>query len=382
MSLAFRLDFSSSGGQLQVLEEVFAAFGRIARATPGSDDTASLASAVREAAALSGAEVAVLRLPDGPTDFIEVRHPAQTAWPPARLLQRWHAEIVQRKRPIELAGRDRPHRLPIRHGLILPVLAGSGAFGALGLFSSSPGVVADRSLAALLAIQASVGRVEQARVRRHTEASTTSEVRDRVAREIHDGPLQLLSGIMLHLRLVRAGGRRGSIKTLIGLEGELEQAIRQMRALIRNLRVTHPEATLEERVKEALSRLERTRGLTCALRWRAPDTVIDETTADEVFQVINEALANVYRHSSAKRVEVHGRVREDALEVTVRDDGVGFDVAQALRTDARRLSFGLMTMQERVARLGGTLVLRSQSGRGTRVLIAVPTRRVEARKGA
>jgi signal transduction histidine kinase len=57
-------------------------------------------------------------------------------------------------------------------------------------------------------------------------------------------------------------------------------------------------------------------------------------------------------------------------------------VAQALRTDARRLSFGLMTMQERVARLGGTLVLRSQSGRGTRVLIAVPTRRIEARKGA
>ena len=363
-------------------EEVFAAFSRIARATAGSDETAPLASALREAAALSGAEVAVLRLPDGPTDFLDIRYPAQAAWPPARLLQRWHAEIMQRKRPIELAGRDRPPRQPVRHGLILPVLAGSGAFGALGLFSSSPATPPDRYLAALLAIQAGVGRVEQARVRRHTEASTTSEVRDRVAREIHDGPLQLLSGIMLHLRLVRAGGRRGSIKTLTGLEGELEQAIRQMRALIHNLRVTHPEATLEERVKEALSRLERTRGLTCVLRWRAPDTVIDETTADEVFQVINEALANVYRHSSAKHVEVHGRVKGDVFEVTVRDDGVGFDVARALRTDARRLSFGLMTMQERVARLGGTIVLRSQAGRGTRVLIALPIRRVEARKGA
>jgi signal transduction histidine kinase len=365
-----------------VPEEVFAALSRIARVTPGANETAALVSAVREAAALSGAEVAVLRLPDGPADVLEIRHPAHAAWPPAKLLQRWHAEIVRRKHPVELTGRDRPRRNSVRCGVILPVLAGSGGFGALGLFSSSPAISPNAHLAALLAIQAGVARVEQMRIRRHTEASTTNEVRDRVAREIHDGPLQLLSGIMLHLRLVRAGGRRGSAKTLTGLESELEQAIRQMRALIRNLRVAHPEATLEERVKEALARLERTRGLACSLRWRAPEAALDEATADELFQVINEALANVYRHSSAKRVEVHSRVHSDAFEVTVRDDGVGFDVAGALRTDARRLSFGLMTMQERVARLGGTLALRSQPGRGTRVLIALPIRRVEARKGA
>ncbi len=364
-------------------EEVFAALSRIARAAPGDDEGVSLAPVVREAAAVAGADLVVLRLPDGPAEFIEVRYPADTSWPTARLLQRWHAEILQRKRSVELASRDRPNRLSLRHGIILPVLAGSGAWGALGLFSGSAAARAsDRCTAALLVVQAGVARVEQARVRRHTEAVTTTEVRDRVAREIHDGPLQLLSGIMLHLRLVHAGRRQRSGKTLGGLETELEQAIRQMRALIRNLRVAHPDATLEERVKEALTRLERTRGLTCALRWRAPGAVIDETTADEIFQVINEALANVYRHSSAKRVEVHGRVREDALEVTVRDDGVGFDVAQALRIDARKLSFGLMTMQERVTRLGGTLVLRSQSGRGTRVLITVPIRRLEAQKGA
>jgi signal transduction histidine kinase len=364
-------------------QEVFAAFSRIARATPGDDDMAALALVAREAATLSGADLVVLRLPDGPAEFMDVRHPAQASWPTARLLQRWYAEILQRKRPVELAARDRPHRLPLRHGAILPVLTGSGALGALGLFGETPAAVdSEQYMAALLAVQAGVARVEQARIRRHTETVTTTEVRDRVAREIHDGPLQLLSGIMLHLRLVRAGARQRSGKTLIGLESELEQAIRQMRALIRNLRVAHPDATLEERVGEALARLERTRGLTCTLRWRAQDSLVDETTADEVFQVINEALANVYRHSSAKHVEVHARARDGALEVTVRDDGVGFDVARALRTDARKLSFGLMTMQERVTRLGGTLVLRSQAGRGTRVLITVPVRQLEERKGA
>jgi signal transduction histidine kinase len=85
----------------------------------------------------------------------------------------------------------------------------------------------------------------------------------------------------------------------------------------------------------------------------------------------------VYRHSSAKHVEVQGRVRDNMLEVTVRDDGIGFDVAQALRMDSRKLSFGLISMQERVSALGGTLTLRSQSGRGTRVLISLPLKRME-----
>ena len=155
-----------------------------------------------------------------------------------------------------------------------------------------------------------------------------------------------------------------------------------MRGLIRNLRVDHPDVSLEDRIRGALTRLEQTRGLTWSLRWRGPETGLQDTTEDEVFQVINEALANVYRHSSAKHVDVVGRVRGNALEITVRDDGIGFDVSQALRQDIRELSFGLISMRERVSTLGGTLTLRSQPGRGTRVFISVPLRQPGASKGA
>lgn len=367
-----------------MLEDLFAALARVVRVAPGDDASVPLTAAAREAAALTGADLIVLRLPDGPSDHLEVRIPDGAAWPSARLLHRWHAEVARRRRPVELAARDRPRRPAVQKGVILPVFTAAGGVGAAGMFSTSRAGCAPEQCAALaLLIQAALARIEAERLRRHTEAITTTEVHDHIAREIHDGPLQLLSGIILHLRLARAAADQKSSESLQGLEIETEQAIRQMRALIRNLRVAHPEATIEERIRQALARLEQTRGLSWSLRWRGPDGAPQNSAADEVFQVINEALANVYRHSSAKHVEVLGRVHDDAFEVTVRDDGVGFDVAQALRLDARRLSFGLISMQERVAALGGTLTLRSQSGRGTRVLISLPIHRLEATiKGA
>jgi signal transduction histidine kinase len=187
---------------------------------------------------------------------------------------------------------------------------------------------------------------------------------------------------MLHLRLVRAAGDPKLEDAFLRLEGEMEQAIKQTRALIRTLRVSHPDAALEERLRDALARLGQAHGLTWSLRWNDPEGALQDTVADEIFQVINEALANVYRHSSAKHVEVSSRVVGETFEITVRDDGVGFNVAQALRLDTRRLSFGLISMQERVSALGGVLTLRSQPGQGTRVLISLPLGRLEVSKGA
>jgi two-component system nitrate/nitrite sensor histidine kinase NarX len=362
-----------------VFDDLFAALTRVARASADDDAGASLRAALLDASRIAGADLIVLRLPDGPSDHLEIRLPDGASWPSARLLDRWHADVAQRRRPVGLASRDRPRRPAVRAGLVFPIFTGTGALGALGLFSTKRSrFSAEQCAGPMLLVQAATARIEAERLRRRTEAVTTTDVHDRVARELHDGPLQLLSGIMLHLRLVRTTADEKSSAAMEGLEIELEQSIKQTRALIRNLRVAHPQATLEDRVREALARLERTRGLTWALRWRGLNGVLNDMAADEVFQVINEALANVYRHSSAKHVEVQGRVRDDMFEVTVRDDGIGFDVAQALRMDSRKLSFGLISMQERVSGLGGTLTLRSQSGRGTRVLISLPLRTEKA----
>ncbi|MGQ0549317.1 MAG: sensor histidine kinase [Armatimonadota bacterium] len=330
---------------------------------------------------MAGADLVVLRPPEGLVEEHEFRVPPGARWPPTRLLDRWHARITRTLRPVRLSSHERPRRPAIRGGIVFPVYTTSGGVGALGIFSSRRAVFSTFECASVsVLIQGAIARTEAIRIRQHTEAVATTDVHDRVTREIHDGPLQMLSGIMLHLRLVRATADQHSHEALDGLETELEHTIRQTRTLIRNLRLAHPELALEERVRNALVRLEQSRGVAWSLRWEGSQGVLPGPTADEVFQVINEALANVYRHSSAKRVIINGRVRNGAFEVTVRDDGVGFDVARTLRQDMRTLSFGLLNMQERMTSLGGRLTLRSQPGRGTRVLISLPLGAGEPRK--
>jgi signal transduction histidine kinase len=110
------------------------------------------------------------------------------------------------------------------------------------------------------------------------------------------------------------------------------------------------------------------------------ENLISSVVAEEVSHVVNEALANVYRHAKASHVTVFAQTRGHTFEMTIRDDGIGFDVARALRRDIRKRSFGLVSMHERIARVNGTLELRSQAGEGTRVRLAVPLGRGTSRR--
>jgi NarL family two-component system sensor histidine kinase LiaS len=89
-------------------------------------------------------------------------------------------------------------------------------------------------------------------------------------------------------------------------------------------------------------------------------------TEQQVFRVAQEALANVAKHSGATRVEIHATVEQGTLALRIRDNGRGFDVAQA---NGRGL--GLSSMRERIEALGGTLHITSAAG-GTRIELRAP----------
>jgi len=366
-----------------LFDDLYASLARVARATSGDGPSETLVVAVHEACALIGADLAVVRLPNGSFGPLEIRMPEGAPWPPTRLLLKWSADLAEKPCPIPLAERDRPRRPALLGGIVLPVFTPNGPMGVVGAFSSSrTGFSLEQCTVLALLVESALVHTEALRLQQHAEAITTVKVHDRVAREIHDGPLQTLSGVMLHLRSLMADAGRESHDPLRTLEGELDQATKQMRALIRTLRLARPLGSVEQRLRAALTRLEQARGLSWSLRWQEPAAALPTAVSDEVFKVINEALANVYRHSSAKRVGITSRVRGEMFEVIVRDDGIGFDVAEAFRQDIYRQSFGLINMQERVAALGGTLTLRSQAGRGTRVLIRFPLNQMESDKTA
>jgi two-component system, NarL family, sensor histidine kinase UhpB len=186
-----------------------------------------------------------------------------------------------------------------------------------------------------------------------------------VARELHDDFGQVLTALKLNLQR----HDRDDAETVALVDG----AIARMRELAQDLRPPLlDEFGLEASLKWYVEREAKRAGLVSRLALvpleKRPPPALETT----VFRVAQEALTNVIRHAQAHVVEVELGLAEGALQLVVRDDGRGFDVAAARRHAAHGGSQGLLSMQERVTLAGGDIAIDSAAGRGTRIRVRLP----------
>lgn len=202
--------------------------------------------------------------------------------------------------------------------------------------------------------------------------------RRRLAREVHDGPAQVLANAILSLELIERSLRdqlsNPDVKPFIEIErtkSALREGLTEIRRFIFDLRPTmlHQRglvATVEHYI-ETYRHLFPSK-IELVLPSRMPRLSADqEMTA---FSVIQESLQNVHRHSRAGHVEVALSTTPDGLFVRVRDDGQGFRPAATLPTPSG--GFGLAGMRERAEVVGGRLTIRSTPGNGTDITLIIP----------
>ena len=91
-----------------------------------------------------------------------------------------------------------------------------------------------------------------------------------------------------------------------------------------------------------------------------------------LFTAVRELLVNVVKHSGAKRVKVTIRRIDDSISIHVADDGAGFNASKKSYHLAEARGYGLFSIRERLLSLGGHLDVRSQVGRGTRIILQAP----------
>jgi signal transduction histidine kinase len=195
--------------------------------------------------------------------------------------------------------------------------------------------------------------------------------RARIARELHDSVSQTLYAISLGVSRARGLLQQDDgtqVRRMIDDVLQLANAGQaELRALVTGLRsdqltsggLTAGLAHLAEDV--------RTRsGLSVHLAL-AEEPDVPAATREELVLIVREALHNVVRHSSAKRVHIVLKGNEEGLTLLITDDGRGFDPAKP-----RTGHFGLHSMRERATALGGTLTLTSAVGRGTQVRVSPP----------
>jgi PAS domain S-box-containing protein len=194
--------------------------------------------------------------------------------------------------------------------------------------------------------------------------------RRRIARDLHDGPLQDFSYTAAALGMIMMQSSEDA-----GLEERLQAAVdavrhgaQGLREVVNDLRIEDGEDRPFTQVVESLVRrnriLDRDAEISLEVGEGLPGAPLGET-ATQVSRVIQEALTNARRHSGAERISVSVRTEGDDLLAEVADDGAGFG------PDAPP-GVGMGSMRERAALVGGDLEVESEEGRGTSVRLRVP----------
>lgn len=201
-----------------------------------------------------------------------------------------------------------------------------------------------------------------------------------LAFDLHDGPLQELSALAGEL-----ASARGQILPVVAeeyrtraagrfddLQARLESLDRSLRSFVEMLRGGgEPSEALDTQIAREVATLRDTTGIEPELEISGSFGALTESRRIAVYQVVRQALANAGEHSGAKHVRVRVAERQGGVEVSVEDDGCGFDREQVLRDAPAELRFGLSGMAERVRMLGGELEIETGPGRGTRVGFAL-----------
>jgi len=221
---------------------------------------------------------------------------------------------------------------------------------------------------------------DRTRIMRRTNAAIEGE-RNRIARDLHDGPVQGVSAASLSLEAVLLMLKAGEIDAGLGIlskvRSELSEEADNLRRLMSGLRPP----LLEERglipaLRETVDRFGRDNLVHTEFSGRASGEIPQdlETLA---YRVVQEALSNSAKHANPVSVTVAVETTGGQLRVEIIDDGEGFDAGKA-REYLQSGRVGLASMRERVELANGTFMVHSAPGRGTTVVASLPMGAVPA----
>jgi PAS domain S-box-containing protein len=204
--------------------------------------------------------------------------------------------------------------------------------------------------------------------------SAREQEQARIARELHDELAQSLSTLKMDIALIRSAPTGGDAvlgKRLDRMEKQIDGTIAAMRRIAADLRpLALDDLGLVPAIEALVDDFERRTGLRCELAIGDERLALPDAHATAVFRIIQESLTNVSKHARATRVEVIVESDDEAVTVSVHDDGAGF----ASDGPRKPQSFGLLGIRERAYLLGADMRVTSAPGAGTEIEVRLPRR--------
>jgi signal transduction histidine kinase len=264
------------------------------------------------------------------------------------------------------------------HTLVALPLQGKSLEGYLFALDK-PGITSDDVLLGTIVAREVVVCMDQNALWQQLQQAATTEERLRLARDLHDGVLQSLTGVALQLKTVHGlidHDPPEAQRLVLDIQCLITAEQRDLRLFIQELRPTPGPAPLEihlpTRLEELAARIERQWGLPVAIALEGLEDDIPQTLARDVYRLIHEAVINAARHAQASSLHVTLRVAQTHIHITVVDNGQGFPFHGHYDLAALAAQhLGPVTLRERVAALGGMLSINSGDS-GAHVHITMP----------
>jgi len=246
--------------------------------------------------------------------------------------------------------------------------------GVYNLFTEQHGLVEREDVKNLLT---SIGQhlgmaIEKSRLDEEANRLSIMEERTRLANELHDSLAQSLASLKFQVRvldeLLHSGEESALWHELELIENSLDEAYTELRELIAHFRAPVDKRGLVPAVEQAVERFRRDSGIRAFLQLEWSHANLPAEVDIQVLRIVQEALANIRKHSEANAVRVLMRAGKDRnYMVLIEDDGIGIQDKTVDGGPGEHL--GLKILQERAARIGGDLKIESEAGEGTRVIL-------------
>lgn len=272
----------------------------------------------------------------------------------------------------------------------VPLLTHDKIIGVMEVFNkkSGPFTQADQMLLSSIANYAGIA-IENARLHQRVVAERNhvihvqEEVSNRLQRDLHDGPTQLVAAIQMGLDFTRQALNHNrpelADEEIRNMQKLAERASHQLRTLLFELRPLVLEtkglvAALETFIERRQAETEKPK-LQLVLKSDKRGNQISRLEAKSeaaLFAIIQEAVNNALKYAKADNIFVRLEQEKEQLTIRVVDDGAGFDVASVTKNYEERGSYGMVNLRERVAIAKGDYTLTSEIGSGTELKVEVP----------
>ena len=202
--------------------------------------------------------------------------------------------------------------------------------------------------------------------------------RNRVARQIHDGPVQVMTNVLLRAEICeRLMGRDPAAAgvELTHLKDLIASSLRDTRRFVFDVRpMTLDDLGLLPTLRKYIEAFREKSQATLDLTAIGQERRLEPHVEVAAFRIVQEALQNVSHHAKANKARVVLDLDGDGINITVEDDGIGFDVeaALAIARGQRITTTGLAGIIGRIEMLGGRLSVESSPGHGTRLMATIP----------